>query len=140
VVWAKAHDPQLKVIAIRVTATDSTEDNQTRRNKFYANFGILFSESSTNEGVVDAYSIPMRVSGLTPHVSKKKKLQEQSIEISLRQMVGKQRKLECRNRDLTLRLQGKDRVVAQRDRSKAKAVNTLLGIIGVLCVTLWWRW
>jgi GNAT superfamily N-acetyltransferase len=140
VCWAKKHDPQLEVAPIRVAATDATEGNQTRRNMFYAHFNILFSDSPTNEGVVEAYSIPMRVSDLTPHVSKKNNIQEQSIELTLRLMVDKQRELLGQNRDLVVSLQGKDRVIAQRDRSKAGTVKTLLGIIGVLCLALWWRW
>jgi GNAT superfamily N-acetyltransferase len=138
--WAKKHDPQLEVAPIWVAATDATEGNQTRRNIFYAHFNILFSDSPTNEGVVEAYSIPIRVSDLTPHVSKKNKMQEQNIELTLRLMVDKQREMLGQNRDLTVSLQGKDRVIAQRDRSKARTVKILLGIIGALCLALWWRW
>lgn len=140
VCWAKQHDSQLEVVPIRVAATDANEGNQHRRNMFYAHFNILFSDSPTNEGVVEAYSIPMRVSNLTPHVSKKNKLQEQSIESTLRLMVAKQRKLVDQNRDLTVSLQGKDRVIAQRDRSESRTGKVLLGIIGVLCLALGWRW
>ncbi|MDF9778786.1 hypothetical protein [Pseudomonas baetica] len=140
VCWAKKHDAELEVIPIRVAATDAKEGNQTRRNKFYANFGILFSDNPTNEGVVEGHSIPMRISDLTPHISQTKKMQEQSIETSLQQMVEQQRQLEDQNRELTVSLQGKDRVIAQRNRSKARTVKILLGIIGALCLALWWRW
>ncbi|MGF6282203.1 GNAT superfamily N-acetyltransferase [Pseudomonas frederiksbergensis] len=135
VCWAKKHDPAINVIPIRVAATDATEENQTRRNAFYANFGILFSDDQSNEGVVEAYSNPIRVSDLKPHASKKP-MEEQTVEATLRQMVEKQRELKKQSRDLTVSLQGKDRVIAQRDRSKARTVKFLLGIIGVLGVGL----
>ncbi|MGE8063984.1 hypothetical protein [Pseudomonas sp. NPDC089569] len=140
VCWAKKHDPQLQVVPIKVAYTDATEDNQIRRNKFYASFSIYFSDSPTNEGVVDAHSIPMRIADLTPHQSQKNKMQEQSVEQTLRQMCEEQYELEKQIRELTQSLQGKDRVIAQRDRSKARVVRTFLIIIGVLCLALLWRW
>lgn len=140
VCWAKKHDPQLHVAPIRVAYKDATEDNQARRNRFYANFGILFTDNPNNDGVVDEHSLPMRVSDLIPHTSRNNKVQEQSIEKTLQQMVEKQRELEKQNRDLTQSLQGKDRVIAQRDRSNARVVRTYLVIVGALCLALLWRW
>lgn len=138
--WAKKYDPHFDVIPIKVAYTHATEDNQARRNNFYASFGIYFTDRLNNEGVVDAYSNPMRIADLTPHTSTKNKMKEQSIEETLQQMLDKQRVLEKGNRDLTLCLQGKDRVIAQRDRSKARTVKLLLSIIGGLCLVLLWQW
>ena len=82
----------------------------------------------------------MLITNLTPHTSTKNKLQEQSVEEKLRQMLDEQRELEKQNRELTLSLQGKDRVIAPRDRSKARKVKFLLAIIGELCLALLWQW
>jgi hypothetical protein len=139
-VLGKKHDYQLQVIPIKVAYTHATEDNQARRNNFYESFGIYFIDRLNNEGVADAYSNPMRITDLTPHTSTKNKVQEQSIEETLRQMRGEQRELEKQNRELTLSLQSKDRVIAQRDRSKARTVKFLLAIIGGLCLALLWQW
>lgn len=46
----------------------------------------------------------MLITNLTPHTSTKNKVQEQSIEEKLRQMLDEQRELEKQNRELTLSL------------------------------------
>lgn len=39
--WALKQDPSFKLAPIKVSSVDATDDNQARRNKFYANFGIF---------------------------------------------------------------------------------------------------
>lgn len=55
--WALKLDPSFKVSTIKVAEVYATEDNQARRNKLYANFGIEFGKPM-NEGVVEGLSAP----------------------------------------------------------------------------------
>lgn len=64
--WALKLDPSFKVSTIKVAEVDATEENQARRNKFYANFGIEFGKPM-NEGVVEGLSAPIFVQNLKSH-------------------------------------------------------------------------
>jgi GNAT superfamily N-acetyltransferase len=64
--WALERDLSFKVSPIKVAEVDATEENQARRNKFYANFGVLFG-APMNEGIIGGWSDPMFVGDLKSH-------------------------------------------------------------------------
>jgi len=64
--WALERNSSFKVVPIKVAEVDATGDNQARRNRFYANFGVAFG-SPMNEGVIGGMSDPMVVGDLKCH-------------------------------------------------------------------------
>lgn len=138
--WAKTFDPQLPIETIKVAVTDATPTNQLRRNLYYSHFGILFSESPDNEGVVAALSLPMCISDLKSHDGWKSKIKVLELDNVLRQQETTCIDLEKKIVDFERADNAKGLALQDRKARNIRTLRISAGIILALLLALWWRW
>jgi hypothetical protein len=138
--WAIAFDPSLEVASIKVGSGDATEENQVRRNFFYANFGILFSDSESVESVVAGRSLPMHASELIPYEGWKTKVEVITVNQRLVQMEDEIGSLRSTNADLTRNVRAKEQALVRRDNSKKQLLKFYGFIIMAMSLALAWKW
>lgn len=138
--WAINFDPSLEVATIKAGSGDATKDNQARRNRFYANFGIRFSDNENIEDVIAGLSLPMRAKDLIPYDGWKSKLEVLTLDKSLRRMEDEHQMLREKNVELTRCIQAKERALERRDSSHRQYFKFYVCIIVALGLALAWKW
>lgn len=138
--WVKGFDPQLPVEAIKVAEVDATPNNQLRRNKYYANFGVRFSTNPLNSGVVAGLSMPMKVSDLKSHDGWKKKITVQSIEKTMNGQDAAVCALKDQIEKLERVIQAKTRTIEACEKSHSQLWILWLVSVIALALGLWWKW
>lgn len=138
--WAIAFDPSLEVATIKVGSGDATAENQARRNFFYANFGLFFSDTEAVDAVVAGRLLPMHAADLIPYEGWKTKVEVLTIEQRFVQMEDEFVSLRSTNSDLTRCVHAKERALARRDTSKKQFFKFYGFIIMALGLALAWKW
>ena len=134
--WALERDSSYIISQIKVSEVDATEDNQARRNKFYANFGITFG-APMNEGVIGGCSAPMTVGSLKSHSGWVARFEQLDHLSGLWKIGDELQELLLDARNFNNRLDALKEQISHLRRFKSRVTTFTLFAVAALGVALW---